>query len=71
MIRLVPTSIADPPDGIVVSIDPAGDVSPLLGVKVHVAGLTPMEATAAIQKAYQPQYFTHWDFAVTRVQPKD
>jgi protein involved in polysaccharide export with SLBB domain len=68
MIHLVPTSIADPPDGMMVPIDPAGDVSPLLGIKVHVAGLTPTEAAAAIQKAYQPKYFTHWDFTVTRVQ---
>ena len=67
MIRLVPTSIADPPDGMVVLIDSAGDVSPLLGVRVHIAGLTPAEAAAAIQKAYQPRYFTHWDFTVTRV----
>lgn len=68
-VRLVPTSIADPPDGLEARIDPEGDVCLLLGVKVHVAGLTPTEAAAAIQKAYQPRYFKYWDFALVRVQP--
>ncbi len=50
------------------TIDSAGDAC-FLGVKVHVAGLTPAEATAAIQRAFQPKYFRSWDFVVTRVQP--
>jgi hypothetical protein len=49
-------------------IDSAGEACFLLGVKVHVGGLTPAEATAAVQKAYQPRYFIHWDFIVSRVQ---
>ena len=50
------------------SIDAAGDVCFLLGVKVHVGGLTPAEATVAVQKTYQPKYFRNWDFEVIRVQ---
>ncbi len=50
------------------TIDSAGDAN-FLGVEIHVAGLTPAEATTAIQRAFQPKYFRSWDFVVTRVQP--
>ncbi len=53
------------------TIDAAGDVCFLLGVKTHVGGLTPAEATVAVQKTYQPKYFRNWDFEIIRVQQKD
>ena len=51
------------------TIDAAGDACFLLGVKVHVGGLTPAEATVAVWKTYQPTYFRNWDLEVIRVQP--
>jgi polysaccharide export outer membrane protein len=67
MLRLVSTSINDPLDHSEALIDPEGDVSLALHVKVHVAGLTLPEAAAVIQKAYQPSYFREWKFTVIRV----
>ena len=53
------------------TIDSAADVCFSLGLAVHVAGLTPSEATAALQRAYQPRDYKNWDFVISRVQPKD
>ena len=67
MLRLVSTSINDPLDHSEALIDPEGNVSLALHVKVHVAGLTLPEAAAVIQKAYQPSYFKDWNYTVVRV----
>ena len=67
-IRLVPTTIINPTDSLEFPIDPEGDVHLFLGKKVHVAGLTPDEATVVIRNEYQPWCFKDWHFTVARVQ---
>ena len=52
------------------TIDSKGEVCFSLGIRVHVAGLTPAEANTALRKAYQvPDYIRPWDYVVVRVQP--
>jgi protein involved in polysaccharide export with SLBB domain len=70
-IRLVPTYTTNPGSGFEATVDSEGYIHLMLAQRVHVAGLTPSEAAAAIKRLYVPDANPRYDVTVVRVQPKD